>query len=237
MPYVSRRVFGKAVAAAAAALVVAACGSTPAAPRSITLTFVRHAESDANAAGVIDTAVPGPSLTLKGQQEAQQVANDLRGKDYDGVYASAMVRSQETAAPLAKDLGDQVQVLPGLNEIAAGRFEGQSGDAAMAAYFVAPTAWLRGDRKATIPESINGNQFNNDFSTAVQKIYDSGQKNPVAFSHGAAIMLWTAMNVTNPKDSLLTSHPLPNVGRVVIRGNPLTGWTLVSWDGLDQSSS
>ncbi|CAN5310667.1 histidine phosphatase family protein [soil metagenome] len=237
MPHVSRRVFGKAVAAAAAAMVVAACGSTPALPRSITLTFVRHAESDANAGGVIDTSVPGPGLTLKGQQEAQKVANDLRGKDYDGIYASAMVRSQETAAPLAKDLGEQVQVLPELNEISAGRFEGQSGDAALAAYFVAPTAWLQGDRKATIPESINGNQFNNDFTVAVQKIYDSGEQNPIVFSHGAAIMLWTAMNVKNSKDSLLRSHPLPNVGRVVLRGNPITGWTLLSWDGLDQTTS
>jgi broad specificity phosphatase PhoE len=229
-------VFGKAAAAAAAALVVAACGSTPAAPPSITLTFVRHAESQANAAGVIDTVVPGPSLTPDGQQEAQKVANNLHGKHYDGIYASAMVRSQETAAPLAKALDEQVQILPGLNEISAGRFEGQSGDAALAAYFVAPTAWLHGDRQATIPESINGNQFNNDFTAAVQKIYDSGEKNPVAFSHGAAIMLWTAMNVTNSKNSLLTTHPLPNVGRVVIRGNPVTGWTLLSWDGLDQSS-
>lgn len=235
MPHVTRRVFGKAAAVAVAAMVVAACGSTPVAPPSITLTFVRHAESQANAAGIIDTAVPGPGLTPEGQQEAQKVANDLRGKDYDGIYASAMIRSQETAAPLAKDLSEQVQVLPGLNEISAGRFEGDSGDAAMVAYFTAPTAWLHGDRKATIPESIDGNQFNNDFTAAVQKIYDSGEKNAVAFSHGAAIMLWTAMNVTNPKDSLLTSHPLPNVGRVVIRGNPTTGWTLVSWDGLEQS--
>ena len=100
-----------------------------------------------------------------------------------------------------------------------------------------PTAWLQGNRNATIPESINGNQFNDDFTAAVQKIYDSGEKNPVAFSHGAAIMLWTAMNVTNSKDSLLTSHPLPNVGRVVIRGNPVTGWTMLNWDGLDQSSN
>ncbi|MCV7227307.1 histidine phosphatase family protein [Mycolicibacterium komossense] len=237
MPHVSRRVFGKAAAAATVAMVVAACGSTPAAPPSITVTFIRHAESEANAAGVINTVVPGPGLTPEGGQQAQKVANDLRGKNYDGVFASAMVRTQETAAPLAKDLGKQVQVLPGLNEISAGRFEGESGAGAMAAYFVAPSAWLKGDRNAAIPESINGNQFNNDFTAAVQKIYDSGDKNPVAFSHGAAIMVWTAMNVTNPKDSLLTTHPLPNVGRVVIRGNPTTGWTLVSWDGLDQTGS
>ena len=42
------------------------------------------------------------------------------------------------------------------------------------------------------------------------------------------------MNVKNPKDSLLSNHPLPNTGRVVIQGNPITGWTLVDWDGITQ---
>ena len=40
------------------------------------------------------------------------------------------------------------------------------------------------------------------------------------------------MNAKNVKDTLLTSHPLPNIGRVVVTGNPMTGWTLVEWDGI-----
>jgi hypothetical protein len=54
----------------------------------------------------------------------------------------------------------------------------------------------------------------------------------VVFSQGEAIMVWTLMNVKNPKTALLTSHPLPNIGRVVISGNPTDGWTLVDWDGV-----
>ena len=49
------------------------------------------------------------------------------------------------------------------------------------------------------------------------------------------IMLWTMMNVRNPNDSLLAAHPLPNTGRVVLRGNPVNGWTLVDWDGVAQT--
>jgi len=52
------------------------------------------------------------------------------------------------------------------------------------------------------------------------------------FSQGTAIMVWTLMNAKNVKDTLLTSHPLPNTGRVVVTGNPMTGWTLVEWDGI-----
>ena len=36
----------------------------------------------------------------------------------------------------------------------------------------------------------------------------------------------------NSKSSLLSSHPLPNTGRVVITGNPTDGWALVDWDGI-----
>jgi len=45
-------------------------------------------------------------------------------------------------------------------------------------------------------------------------------------------MMWTLMNARNGKQSLLTDHPLPNVGRVVLTGNPTMGWTLVDWDGI-----
>src|SRR5205085_1158832 len=78
-----------------------------------------------------------------------------------------------------------------------------------------------------IPGSVNGNEFNEQFSRAVQKIYDSGHSKPVAFSHAESIMYWTLMNVKNPKESLVKTHPLPNMGRVVITGSPTMGWTLV----------
>ena len=51
------RKVSKAVAVLAATVIVGACGGSPQA-RSITLTFIRHAQSEANASGVIATAVP-----------------------------------------------------------------------------------------------------------------------------------------------------------------------------------
>ena len=102
------------------------------AAEAMTLTFVRHGESEANAAGVIDTSVPGPHLTDLGRQQAEAVADELVGNNYDGVYASSMIRTQETAQPLATRLHQDVVVLPGLREIDAGVFEGQSEDSGRA---------------------------------------------------------------------------------------------------------
>lgn len=225
------RVFAILAAALAVALVLGGCSGTPH-PRTITLTLVRHAESESNAAGILDTSVPGPGLTDKGRAEAQEISDQLSRNHYDGVYASSMARTQQTAAPLARELGRQVQILPGLREISAGWFDDKSRSVVNTPYLLAPQAWIHGERTVSIPGSIDGNQFNEEFSAAVQRIYDSGDANPVAFSHAASIMTWTLMNVKNPRDELMTDHPLPNIGRVVIKGSPATGWKLVDWDGI-----
>ena len=227
----NRTVIWKALAALVVTMMIGACSGSPHV-RSITLTFIRHAESQANADNVVNTDIPGPSLTEEGEAQAEQLAHQLSRNNFDGIYVSDMVRTQQTAAPLAHALGKPVEVLPGLREIDAGWYNNTSTKRADLTYLLAPTDWLKGDRKNAIPGSISGNEFNDQFTAAVQKIYDSGNTKPVAFSHGGAIMYWTLMNVKNPKDSLVTSHRLPNLGRVVVTGSPATGWTLVDWDGI-----
>ena len=196
------------------------------------MTFIRHAESQSNAAQVINTDIPGPSLTEEGQGQAEQLAHQLSRNNFDGVYASDMIRTQQTAEPLAHALGKRVDVLPGLREIEAGWYNNTPNKRADLTYLQAPADWLNGDLRDAVPGSISGEQFNDQFTGAVQKIYDSGNSRPVAFSHAESIMYWTLMNVKNPKDSLATSHRLPNLGRVVITGSPAAGWTLVDWDGI-----
>ena len=64
-------------------------------------------------------------MTPKGEQQAKDVAAVLSQTPHDGIYASSMIRTQQTAQPLADELGMQIVVLPGLREIEAGVFEGQ----------------------------------------------------------------------------------------------------------------
>jgi broad specificity phosphatase PhoE len=219
------------VAALLVAALASGCGSARAAgPHTITLTLVRHAQSAGNVSGFIDTATPGPDLTPTGSCQASAVGAQLSPNHYDGIYASSMVRAQQTAMPIAQALGEPVNVLPGLREIEAGDYEGQPVAVAGPTMFAAPQRWLQGDRGARIPGSIDGNEFEARFGEAVQRIYDSGAQNPVAFSHSEAIMIWVLMNVGNPDPSLLRTKPLPNVGRVVVTGSPAGGWTLTEWN-------
>lgn len=219
----------KATAVLAATAIAGACGGSAQA-RNITLTFIRNAQSQANASGIIDTDAPGPSLTDEGKLQARQVVHSHN--DFDSIYASTMVETQQTAGPLASQLGKQIEILPGLQSINAGWYNGKPESMANSTYLLAPTDWINGDVEDSIPGSISGTDFNSQFSAAIRKIYDSGHSKPVVFSQNTAIMVWTLMNTKDSKNNLLTSHPLPNTGRVVVTGNPVTGWTLMDWDGI-----
>ncbi|TPG34438.1 histidine phosphatase family protein [Mycolicibacterium hodleri] len=223
------------IAAITVTLTIAAVAVAPTAPaapeRDITLTFIRHAQSTGNTSGYIDTSTPGPGLTELGWQQAHQVAADYADDGFDGIFASTMTRTQQTAEFLAEELHDPVDVLPGLREIEAGIYEGQP-EFTGVAFYAALKQWVHGDRNARIPGSIDGNEFDARFDDAVAAIYATGDRKPVAFSHGAAIALWTLMNTTNADPALLETEPLNNTGYVVVRGNPSAGWTLVDWNGV-----
>lgn len=194
-------------------------------PAEMTVTLVRHGESEANAAGIVETAIPGPPLTALGEVQAKEAARLHSEPLPDAVFASPLLRTRQTAQPLADDVGEPVQIQDGLREVEGGVFEGEPVDRA-GGYLDAITAWARGDRSARIPGSIDGNELDERFDSALEAIGAGGYTRPVVYSHGGAIAAWTLMNVGNPPADVTG---LGNTGYVVVRGNPDTGWTLVDW--------
>ena len=208
---------------------------------SVTLTLIRHAESFGNVPGAgIDTKVPGPVLTPLGEQQALNIAPSLALAGFDGINYSNMVRTFQTAEPLiALEPSLTTTEYPGLREISAGIFEGSPVDSGLGriGYFLIPLTWALGARSLPIPLGEGGNEFNARYSDAVASVIAAGQTDPVIFSHGAAIMVWTAMNVDNPDIGLLLSHPLGNTEEVVVTGNPTDGWMMQSYAGIPVSQN
>jgi broad specificity phosphatase PhoE len=211
--------------------------------QDITIDFVRHGQSFDNLNNIIGTVAPGPTLTPDGYAEANTIATTLQneyGDNIAGIYDSGLLRTEETAAPLAALLNMPVQDLSGLNEISAGILEGApQNDLTGLMYLAAPLAWTLG--LYSVPElgssDYNGMAFESYFGDAVQTMYDNtisgGTGNTdIAFSSAAAIMTWTMMNVNNPDPLLMLEDPLTNTSQVVVQGDPTDGWTLVSWDGM-----
>ena len=235
---------GLAVGLLSAALLSMGSATAWADDGSIVLDFVRHGESGDMTA--INTMVPGPDLTATGEGQASDLAIALKHSGIDEIWASTMVRSQETAAPLADELGLSIQPLQaGLNEIDAGIFEGAPtnvGDLPLggALYLLAPALWTLG--LTSVPQlgstDANGIVFDQRVDEAVQTIYagSSAGDTDAVFSHEGTIAIWTLMNVNNPDFPLVlnelfsTGELLPYTDQVVVDGSP-GDWTLVSWDG------
>jgi len=84
-----------------------------------TFYFVRHGESEANAARRFAGQSDSP-LTERGRRQAEAVAEELATVRFDRIVSSDLSRTRETAEAIARRLGLAVEVIPELREIDVG---------------------------------------------------------------------------------------------------------------------
>ncbi len=63
-----------------------------------------------------DGSPADPPLCPEGHEQAERMASWLEGVGIDAIYASPLLRARETAAPLAKRLGLEIEIEPGVVE-------------------------------------------------------------------------------------------------------------------------
>jgi broad specificity phosphatase PhoE len=92
--------------------------------RETALYLVRHAESEANAAGRFAGQQDSP-LTPRGRAQAEAVAEFLAKVRFDRVISSDLSRARDTAAAIARRQGLEVETMRDLREIDVGEAEGR----------------------------------------------------------------------------------------------------------------
>lgn len=116
------------------------------------LYFIRHGESIANLLGVFSNRPPSYPLTETGIAQAQALAARLRGLHIAGIWASPLLRAQQTAEILAEALGHAYQTSKALREYDCGILEGRTDEAAWRLYHEVSDAWmLRQEWERRIP--------------------------------------------------------------------------------------
>ena len=200
------------------------------------LYLIRHGQTPANVDGRLNTAVPGPGLTALGEKQAAMIPVALRDTPLDAIYASELVRTQRTAAPLAADRGLDVEVLPGIHEIEAGDLEDRRDMRSVRTYLETAFAWGLGDLSPVMPGGTDGFAFFARFDADIARVA-SESRNAVVVSHGAAIRVWVAGRATNVPPSFAGEHEIDNTGVVELEGSPADGWTLLSWQGTPVGGS
>ena len=86
--------------------------------------LIRHGENDYVKKRRLAGRLPGVHLNKKGQEQAQAVAERLRGSQVKAIYSSPMERAVETAQPIAQALGLELEIRPGLLETDIGEWTG-----------------------------------------------------------------------------------------------------------------
>jgi probable phosphoglycerate mutase len=201
------------------------------------LILIRHGQTPANVLGQLDTAHPGPGLTELGFDQAARIPDAIRDEDIDALFASTLLRTQLTIAPLAADRGLAVTILGGIHEIEAGDLEGKSDRASVIRYMETAFAWGAGDLEAEMPGGTDGHNFFGRYNADIAEIVDSGAETAVVVSHGAAIRVWVAGTVSNVSRGFVGERDLMNTGIVILEGSFDEGWRLIEWESTPVGGS
>lgn len=195
------------------------------------LILVRHGQTSSNVGGLLDTAEHGADLTDLGREQAKALLDVLAEEPIGAIYASTLVRTQQTAGPLAESLGLDVLVRDGVREVNAGDLEMLGDMDSIRTYLETIFHWSAGDLDALMPGGENGTEVYARFDKVVAEVAGSGVNTAVLFSHGAAIRTWTAARADNITIDFAARNPVTNTGAVVLEGSPGDGWTVLTWEG------
>lgn len=94
---------------------------------STTFYFIRHA-AHGLLGRILAGRMPGVHLSAQGQTQAEALAQALSHLPITAVYSSPLERAQETAAPLARALGREVQICMEIQEMDFGEWTGAQFD-------------------------------------------------------------------------------------------------------------
>jgi probable phosphoglycerate mutase len=199
------------------------------------LLLIRHGQTPGNVLGQLDTAHPGPGLTELGERQAEALSRALANEPIQALYASTLIRTQITAAPLARLQGLEAEVIEGIHEIEAGSLEKQTDHESHKRYLGTIFSWADGDLDRRMPAGPSGRDFFDRYDAAIaqvaQRANGLGDSSSVAVvSHGAAIRVWAGLRAANIEPDFAVRHVLDNTGIVALEGDPDTGWELIHWD-------
>ncbi|MEA5055086.1 MAG: histidine phosphatase family protein, partial [Propionicimonas sp.] len=181
---------------------------------------------------VLDTAVPGADLDEAGRAQAEALVERLAAFPVEAIFTSDLVRTQQTARPVAEHRGLELQVLPGLREISAGDEEMRAyAPGETSQYLATMVAWGSGHPEARVPGGEDLQEVLDRFDDAIATVAASGHEVVMVVSHGAALRVWSYARVAGFPQAIGAAH-LDNTGVIVADGSPEDGWTLAHLEGV-----
>jgi probable phosphoglycerate mutase len=186
------------------------------------LVLIRHGETDMNRELRFQGHV-NVSLNATGLEQARRLAARMAGQQADAVYASDLLRAQQTARPIASELALQPVPEAGLREQSFGRVDGMKVDDIKAQHPEAWEGWLRFEEHYAMPEGESTHQFHNRVMEAMYRLVAAHPDGKVVVvTHGGVLdMIYRtarSLGLNGPRQS-----DIPNAGlnRIRVRGEAI----------------
>lgn len=195
------------------------------------LILIRHGETEWNRElrfqGHVDVG-----LNATGLEQARRLAQRLSGEPANRIYASDLLRAQQTAEPVARALQLAALTDPALREQNFGQVDGMRVDDIKARHPQAWEGWLRFEEDYCMPQGETTRQFHGRVMDAVHRLAASHPgETLVIVTHGGVLdMVYRtalSLGLNGPRQS-----DIPNAGlnRVRMRegGIDILAWADVA---------
>lgn len=192
------------------------------------LVLIRHGETDMNRElrfqGHVDVA-----LNAMGLEQARRLAARLAGEQAHALYASDLLRAQQTAQPIGASLALQPVAEPGLREQSFGRVDGMRVDDIKEQHPQAWEGWSRFEADFAMPEGESTRQFHARVMQAVYRLAAAhGDGTLVLVTHGGVLdMIYRtarSLGLGGPRQS-----DIPNAGLNRVRVREEGGIDILHW--------
>lgn len=207
------------------------------------LYLVRHAESEANRDHVIACSIPGPNLTDLGWLQAETLADRLHEADVTAIYHSRMIRTLQTATPLAERLGMEMIELEGLHEVNLGDLAERSDVEAYELMDDLATRWnMRGELDFIRPAGESGQDVVDRMTAELDRIRDAhGDSDDavVAVAHGLCLRTVAQRWADGASLEFAFRNVLPNTAiiEIDVPRDRAERPRILEWAGIDPSTA
>jgi broad specificity phosphatase PhoE len=164
------------------------------------LLLVRHAEVEARYHKIFGGKID-MNLSPRGHEQAGLLAQFLRTRKLDAIYASPMQRAQQTLAPLLRNGELSQTIVPELREVDFGDWTGLNWEQVCQKFQLLTHEWLEHIERGVAPNGESGPQFRARVEPALREIIKKHPGDTVGIlCHGGVIRMIL---------SILLDIPLP----------------------------
>ena len=159
--------------------------------------IIRHGETDFNKLGIVQGSGIDSDLNPRGVQQAANFYAFYKEINFQKIYTSALKRTQHSVLPFI-ETGKPYQILPALNEISWGIFEGKpQNESERLAYWEVVNGWKNGNYSAKIEAGESAAEMQARQLPVVQLLKAQKEDCVLIATHGRAMksLLCTLLNL------------------------------------------